>query len=79
MTLKDAPSRTETEVSAVTHSYRLPTFVRTGYQLGPGPGSEDRRCSVFMRTDTVSTISVQEDTVREALGLPLKVSHTLKL
>jgi hypothetical protein len=38
-----------------------------------------RTGDVIMRTDNLPTMSVQEDTVREALGLPLKVSHTLKL
>ena len=65
------------EVSAATNSFLLPPCVRTGYQLRPesedSGRDEDRRCSVIKATGNVSTISVEEARVREALGLPFKV------
>jgi len=55
------------------------TFVRTGYQLRPLPDSDkedDRRWSVIKKNEKVSPISVEEDRVRLALGLPTKICHT---
>jgi hypothetical protein len=75
--IKVNTNQSVSEASAGTDSDLLPAFVRTEYQLGPGPvdtdRDEDRRCSVIVRNDRVSPISVEEDRAREALGLPVKV------
>ena len=66
-----------TESDVAGDSDLVTTFVRTGYQLRPN--SEDsgevvgKNWSVNNNKDKVSPISVEEDRVREALGIPLKV------
>jgi len=50
------------------------TFVKTGYQLRPQEEVTDSSWSVIKKTEKVSPISVEEERVREALGLPSKTS-----
>jgi hypothetical protein len=79
---KVIPTQVNTNQSvteAATNSYLLPPCDRTGYRLRQGPRSEDsgrdedRRCSVIKATGNVSSMSVEEARVREALGLTFKV------
>ena len=52
----------------------MPTYqLRSFYDSEDSGRDEDRRCSVIKATGNVSTLSVEEARVREALGLPFKV------
>ena len=52
----------------------MPEFVRTGYPLIHLQDTEDSRMMMKKKNRKVSPISVEEERVREALGIPSKVN-----